>query len=161
MRFFSNIRYFIFSGLLFILDLYSKDFIDNNLTLNYKEQVTIINDFFYLSYFHNYGAAFSFFSNKDGNQILFFSLIAILVVSFLIKEILKKNVYHITKIAYSLIIAGAIGNLYDRIVYGYVIDFIDIYIFKYDFAVFNIADVCIFLGVFIFLYFEYFIKKRV
>lgn len=59
----------------------------------------------------------------------------------------KRNI-----IAFSLLIGGLLGNLIDRIIHGYVIDFIDFYIFNYNYPIFNIADVCICIGVFILLY---------
>ena len=54
-------------------------------------------------------------------------------------------------IGYSLLLGGAIGNLIDRIVYGYVIDFLDFYIFKYDFPIFNVADIGIVVGIILLL----------
>ena len=59
----------------------------------------------------------------------------------------NKPKYKLEKIAYSLILGGAIGNFLDRIVYGYVIDFLDFYIFGYNYPIFNLADTFIVLGV--------------
>lgn len=59
----------------------------------------------------------------------------------------KRNI-----IAFSLIYGGLLGNLIDRIIYGYVIDFIDFYIFNYNYPIFNIADACICIGVLVLLY---------
>lgn len=142
----SNLKYIGIGILLFITDLFSKYLIVNNMTLNEKNSIQIISDFFYFSYVHNYGAAFSFLGNLGGAQIWLFSIVAITIVGYLSREILYKNDNVFTKIGYSFIIGGAIGNLYDRVVHGYVIDFLDFYIFSFDFAVFNIADVYIFTG---------------
>ena len=59
----------------------------------------------------------------------------------------KKNI-----LAFSLVFGGLFGNLLDRIIHGYVIDFIDFYIFNYNYPIFNIADSCICIGIFILLY---------
>ena len=69
-----------------------------------------------------------------------------IVVCFIVYYLLKNKVYWVEKYSLLLIISGAVGNLIDRIMYGYVIDFLDFIIFGYDFPVFNIADSFITIG---------------
>lgn len=130
----------------FVIDLVSKIFVCNTLSLNHS--FCIIKNFFYLTYTNNYGAAFSILQNNR----LFLVVAALLILCFILYYI-KKNVIEsrLEIICYSLIIGGLCGNLFDRIVYGYVIDFFDFYIFDYDFAIFNVADSAIVLGMFILL----------
>ena len=80
------------------------------------------------------------------------SVLVLIVSSFIILGIIlhvykNKPEKGMEKVAYSLIIGGALGNLINRITYGYVIDFIDIKIFKYDYPIFNLADSFIVIGV--------------
>ncbi len=110
--------------------------------------IKIIDKFLYLHYAENTGVAFSLF--RDNNILII--ILTILIISYIIYYMLKnkpKKNLHI--IGYSLLLAGAIGNLIDRIIYGYVIDFIDIYIFGYDYPIFNLADSFIVIGVILLL----------
>ena len=102
-----------------------------------RQSITIISDFFKITYVTNDGAAFNLFS---GN-IIFLIIIAILVVFYIIKNI--KTLEKKEKYIYSILIAGILGNLIDRIFRGFVIDYIDFRIFGYDMAIFNFADICI------------------
>lgn len=101
------------------------------------QSITIISNFFKITYVTNDGAAFNLFS---GN-ILFLVIIAILVIFYIIKNI--KTLEKKEKYIYSILIAGILGNLIDRIFRGFVIDYIDFRIFGYDMAIFNFADICI------------------
>jgi signal peptidase II len=103
--------------------------------------------FFNFTYVHNYGAAFSFLSDSGGWQRWFFSLIAVSISVLLVwwlKRLPASN--KVLCSAYALVLAGAIGNLYDRIAYGYVIDFLHVYYENWHFPVFNIADCAICIG---------------
>jgi len=122
--------------------------------INYK--VLINKDFllFRLDFVKNYGAAFSIFS---GSRI-FLSLISIIFSILLIYLILRKNNLNIIDLySYSFILGGTIGNGIDRVLKGYVIDFINLSII--NFPVFNIADISINLG-FIFLVYNIFKNNR-
>ncbi len=112
----------------------------------YKESIDIL-PFFNFTYVHNYGAAFSFLSDSGGWQRWFFSLIAVSISVLLVwwlKRLPATN--KVLCSAYALVLAGAIGNLYDRIAYGYVIDFLHVYYENWHFPVFNIADCAICIG---------------
>ena len=139
----------LISILIFFIDRVTKILISNNFDLNVRNK--IINKFFYITNCHNTGAAFSIFS---GN--LFFLVFITLIVIFLIYKSLKgkNNMSNITCISYGLLLGGIIGNLFDRVVFGYVIDFLDFIIFKFDFAVFNVADTAIVIGAIMLLIFE-------
>ncbi len=108
-------------------------------------KIKIIKDFFYLNLVHNRGAAWGILTN----HVVFLSLFMILALVLLIyySTKFKNNIRN--AIAFSLIIGGLIGNLIDRVFRGYVIDFFDFYIFKYDYPVFNVADICIVIGMFL------------
>ncbi len=116
--------------------------------LNLNESVKIINHFFYLTLCHNFGAAWGIF--KDSKIII---IIGTLIALFLIYHFIfcfKKNLRN--DFAFGLLFGGLAGNLIDRIVFGYVRDFLDFYIFKYDYPVFNIADMAIVIGVILLIY---------
>ena len=131
----------IFSVFL-LIDIVVKLVVKNNLQL-YKS-IKIIDNFFYITYVKNTGAAWSILSGKQSILIIF----SVIVLIFFIKYLLKKEEYNkIDIVGYSLFLAGTIGNLIDRIVYGYVIDYFNFYIFSYDFPIFNIADSCIVIGI--------------
>jgi signal peptidase II len=132
-----------------LLDQGSKLAIDASMHL--YESIPVM-PFLNLTYVHNTGAAFSFLSEAGGWQRWFFSGLAF-VISIGIIVWLAKLQKHETLLAaaLSLILGGAVGNLIDRVAYGYVIDFIDVYYGNSHFPYFNIADAAINLGVFLML----------
>ncbi|MGR9012218.1 MAG: signal peptidase II [Gammaproteobacteria bacterium] len=108
--------------------------------------------FFKLTYVHNTGAAFSFLSEAGGWQRWFFAGLA-LVISVVISIWLARLKKHETllAVALALVLGGAVGNLIDRLAYGYVIDFLDVYYNTWHWPAFNIADSAITLGVILML----------
>ena len=125
-----------------LLDMVSKYIVSRLLIVN--ESVMIIKNFFNITYVRNTGAAFSIFS---GNTF-FVMVISFMIIIGIILYIRKnKPSNKIEKISYSLILGGAIGNFIDRIIYGYVRDFIEIDIFGWDYPIFNLADVFVVVGV--------------
>ena len=92
-----------------------------------------------LHYARNYGAAFSFLADSGGWQRWFFAGIAI-GISVILAVMMLNN------IAYALIIGGALGNLFDRLWHGFVVDMIDFYVGDWHFATFNLADTAICVG---------------
>jgi signal peptidase II len=127
------------------LDQASKLIIDNVMQL-YESRAVFA--FFNLTYVHNTGAAFSFLSDAGGWQRWLFAGLAVgmsIVISVWLTR-LKPNETFIA-IALSLILGGAIGNLVDRLAYGYVIDILDIYYGNWHWPAFNIADSAITVGV--------------
>jgi len=109
--------------------------------------IKIIKDFLRLSYVENRGAAFGILQN----QIVFFVIITFIMIAVLGYIFFKtKNITRLSKLSLTLIAGGAIGNLLDRIVLGYVVDFIDVRFGNiYDFPVFNLADSFVVCGTFL------------
>ncbi len=143
------LKLYLISLFVFLLDILSKNFIQKKII--YGEQVEITS-FVSLVHFQNTGAAFSFLSDQGGWQRYFLiaiSLLAVLYIPWLINQY-KKNILIV--IGLLLILGGAIGNLYDRISYGYVIDFVYLHIAEFYWPAFNVADSAISLGVLLFLY---------
>jgi signal peptidase II len=132
-----------------ILDQGSKLAIAGSMKL--YESIQII-PFFRLTYVHNTGAAFSFLSEAGGWQRWFFAGLA-LAISAVIAVWLTRLKKHETMlaVALALILGGAVGNLIDRLAYGYVIDFLDVYYESWHWPAFNIADSAITLGVMLML----------
>lgn len=132
----------ILSSIFLIIDILIKLLIKNILIVN--ESIKVINNFFYITYVKNTGAAWSILSGKQLFLIIFSIIIILMLIIYLFK---KKEYSNFEIIGYSLLLSGAIGNLVDRVVYGYVIDYLNFYIFNYNFPIFNIADCCIVIGI--------------
>lgn len=136
----------IISIILLCIDQIAKLLVINLLTKT--DSIAIIKNFFYLTYINNDGAAFSILVGKR----IFLILVAIIVIIMLIHYIKKNNIQNKLEIvSLALIIGGSLGNLMDRVVRGYVIDFLDFKIFNYNFPIFNLADTFIVIGVILLL----------
>ena len=132
--------------MLVILDQWSKQVVVNVMVLG--EQIQVFTYFSWVRW-HNEGAAFSFLSDAGGGQRWFFIILAIGFVSFLTLELSrlgkKGSLLHF---AYAAIIGGALGNMVDRLMQGYVVDFILLHYDQYYFPAFNVADAALSVGAF-------------
>ena len=132
-----------------IIDIISKLIVSRVCTLN--NSVSVINNFFSITYTHNYGGAWSLFSDST----ILITVISIIVIIGIIIYLSKKKINNkIESLGYSFLLGDEIGNLIDRIIYGYVIDFLDFNIFGYNFPIFNIADMGIVIGIFLIIVIE-------
>ncbi|TCJ94013.1 signal peptidase II [Volucribacter psittacicida] len=140
----SGLAFLWLSLLAVVIDLASKYAVVTRFQL--FESVNIL-PIFNLTYVRNYGAAFSFLANHSGWQKFFFIGIA-LVISLLLIYWLAKNSrqQYLQNTAYALVIGGALGNMFDRLYHGFVVDFLDFYWDIYHYPVFNFADVFICVG---------------
>ncbi len=128
------------SALVFIIDFVTKWYFESHFYLGESRAVT---SFFNLVLAHNTGAAFSFLADHDGWQMYLFAAIALVAVFVCAKLIIKHSQEGLFCLALSLIMGGALGNLFDRIIYGYVIDFLDFYYGYWHWPAFNVADMAI------------------
>ena len=152
----SNLNLLIFSIILLIIDQVSKAMIVNQFDLYESMSVA---PFFNLTFVVNYGFAFGFLNSPSLNQIIVSIVILSIIIYFL--YLLIKTQDHFFKICLVLILSGAVGNFLDRIFRGYVVDFIDIYVFKYHWPAFNIADSCISIGFVILIFNILFLNKKI
>lgn len=141
-----SLRWLALSALIIALDLLSKWFADTNLQM--YQQVPIIDGLFSFTLAYNPGAAFSFLANAGGWQRWFFVAIAVGVSGMLVVWLVRLPRDKIMEpLALALILGGALGNLYDRIVHGHVVDFILVHWQQsWFFPAFNIADSAITVG---------------
>ena len=137
-----NKKYYITFVLILLFDQLSKFMI--NLNMKVSESITIIPKFFSITYARNFGAAWSMLEGKT----LFFVMIGVIALGFMAYffKHSKSNEY-LTKFGLILMMSGTLGNLIDRICFGYVRDFLHFVIFNYDFPIFNIADMALCIGV--------------
>lgn len=140
----TGLRWLWLALVVLVLDLGSKQWIMTHFWLG--ESVSII-PFINFTYSHNSGAAFSFLADKGGWQRWVFSSIAV-VISVVVLVIMYRSDYRsrLSNSAYAIIIGGALGNLFDRMVHSVVIDFIDFYIGNWHWPTFNVADSSICIG---------------
>lgn len=131
----------IIATIVLAIDQISKIVASISLELNHS--IKVISNFFYLTLCHNSGAAWGLFSNAQ--FIIAIGTVVAMVIIYHFIYCFKQNKRN--TLAFGFLIGGLAGNLIDRILFGYVRDFLDFYIFKYDFPVFNVADICIVLGV--------------
>lgn len=132
-----------FSLIIVILDFLSKSYFETQYYLGESRPIT---SFFNLVLAHNTGAAFSFLAAHDGWQRYFFILIAIVAVAFCLLYMKRHLEERLLCLSLSMIMGGALGNVIDRIIYGYVVDFLDFHYMYWHWPAFNFADIAIVLG---------------
>ena len=139
-----SLRWFAIAATVLLLDQITKLWIMTDFVLGDSRYIS---SFFNLVRAHNEGAAFSFLSDAGGWQRWFFTflstVISVVIVVWLTRLPRQKI---IEAIALSLILGGALGNLYDRVTLGYVVDFLDFHWAGWHFAAFNVADMAISVG---------------
>jgi len=134
--------YFILIFFCVFLDQITKHIVYQN--IRYNDYIIVINNFFYISHRRNTGAAWSFLSEYEWSRYMFIA-ITIIVCTFLAYLLVKsKNAF--LNISLALIIGGASGNLTDRILKGYVVDFLEFVFGTYHYPTFNVADICVVIG---------------
>jgi signal peptidase II len=131
------------AAIIVVLDQISKIAISSYFVYGERLAVT---PFFNLLLVHNTGASFSLLSDAGGWQRWFFSTIAVIASIWIVWLLRKHQTEKLFCVSLALILGGAIGNLIDRVAYGYVVDFLDFYWGQYHFAAFNIADSAITCG---------------
>lgn len=141
------LKWLSLSVIAIVLDQWSKLAVVSS--MKYLESIEIM-PFFNLVHVRNQGAAFSFLSDAGGWQRWLFAGLAFvisIVITIWIAKLKKQEV--LLAVSLSLVLGGAIGNLIDRVAYGYVIDFLDVYYQNWHWPAFNIADSAICIGVFL------------
>jgi signal peptidase II len=131
---------FLIALVIFILDQFTKYLIKSNVS---PYEIIRVLPFFNIVYVENVGSAFGMFKSL-GNA--FFIAIAVLAMVFVTVLIIRDKD---NRLSFSLILGGAAGNLTDRIIRGYVIDFLDIYAGRYHWPAFNVADSALTIGIFL------------
>ena len=134
-------KVYILSIIFLLIDIFTKQLVKN--TLNLYDSIPIIPNFFSITYVINDGAAFSILKGELWLFIILGFVLLFFIFYYLQKE--KLNIYK--TIYYSLLIAGVLGNLLDRMLYKGVIDFLDFTIFSYNAPIFNLADTFIVISV--------------
>ncbi|MDR2219931.1 MAG: signal peptidase II [Methylobacillus sp.] len=143
------LKWLTLSAVVIALDLYTKYLVQSSLTYGEHRLVT---SFFDLVLYHNEGAAFSFLAGAGGWQrILFsaFAIIASVVIVYLLRKHPQKSLFCF---ALSLVLGGALGNLYDRLTLNYVVDFLFFHYQGWSWPAFNVADSAICVGVVLLLW---------
>ncbi|BCK88044.1 lipoprotein signal peptidase [Sideroxyarcus emersonii] len=136
-------RWLLVAAVVIVLDQLSKAAIGSHFV--YGESFAVM-PFFNLVLAHNTGAAFSFLNDAGGMQRWLFSAIAIAASAWIVWLLRKHPAQTLFCFALAFILGGALGNLIDRIAYGYVVDFLDFHWEGYHFAAFNLADSAITCG---------------
>ena len=147
-----NLYFLIIVLFIFSIDRYSKI----QIIKNFSENTFYINDFINYDLIWNTGIGFGIFSSNSQLIYNLFSCLIFLVIIFLIFYLIRSSKKE--KLIFSIIIGGAVGNFYDRLVYKAVPDFIDIHFENFHWFTFNVADIFITLGVMIYLFKGFLIK---
>ena len=154
------VLYLLIFLIIVVSDRYTKKIIDKKIPLYGK--ITVIKGFFNIHKVYNDGLVFGFLSgekNKTAKYLLnSLSIVALLIFFFIY---LKWEKTFLTDMFFTFIVAGALGNIYDKVAYGYVIDFLDFYIGKYHWPFFNVADSFITIGLLGFVFYEIFWRRDV
>lgn len=153
-----NLQWLWLALAVLVLDLVTKAWFSSNMQLGESRPLL---PFFSWTLAHNYGAAFSFLHDAGGWQRWFFGGIAVAVSVGLVWWLarLQANERFIA-CALVLILGGALGNLHDRILLGYVVDFIHVYYGSWHFPAFNIADCGITVGAGMLIFDSFFLEKK-
>ncbi len=133
-------KYLIAIGII-LFDQWTKWLVVKN--MEYGETIKLINDFLYLTSHRNRGAAFGILQG----QMIFFYLITVVVIVAVLYYMKQYKHSRFVSVTLALILGGAVGNFIDRIFRGEVVDFVNTFIFSYDFPIFNVADASLVIGV--------------
>ena len=144
----NNYIFVIIILLMFAMDRFSKEYVID-FFLSYKEQSYYLYSFLNLTLIWNTGMAFGLFESES-NTYHFISALIVVVIVFLIIWLFKSKIF-IEKIALSVVIGGALGNLFDRIKFNAVPDFIDLHYRDFHWFVFNVSDIVITIGIILLL----------
>ena len=146
-----------FYGILIII-IFSLDRISKIKVLSeFSDSVYFVNNFINIDLIWNIGIGFGFFSTDSS---IFYNLISLLIITIiLVVFYIFVNSENLDKLIYSIIIGGALGNFYDRLIYKAVPDFIDIHYNNFHWFTFNVADIFITLGILFFIIRSFFIKN--
>lgn len=138
--------HFLIAALVVVFDRLAKWIVDKNIALH--ESVAVVPGFFHLTHVENRGAAFGLFAESPSEWkiavLVLFSLVALVVVSALLWK--NSHAMTTTGVGLALILGGALGNLWDRLLSGQVVDFLDFYVGSYHWPAFNLADSAIVVG---------------
>ena len=133
----------IILSIVLVIVLLGIDLLLKYLVSTYLTTVNIIDNFFSLTYVLNDGAAFSLFASR----IYLLILIALICLFFIIYELKNNLDDKVLSIGYSLVLAGLLGNFLDRLIDGYIIDYLSFKILGYNYPIFNFADILIVVGI--------------
>lgn len=150
-------QWLLISLIVIVLDLYSKHLVQQAFTLGNQQTIT---SFFDLVRYHNEGAAFSFLADAGGWQKWFFTAVSVFASSLILYLLNKHYQERLFSLGLSLVLGGAIGNLYDRITLGYVVDFLSFHINDLYWPAFNVADSAITVGVMLLIWDSLTTKKE-
>ncbi|WP_369309921.1 signal peptidase II [Providencia rettgeri] len=140
----TGLRWLWLTIVIIVADLGIKQLVLKDLNLYEPHPVM---PFFNIMYAQNFGAAFSFLADEGGWQRWFFAGIAVGISVILMVMMYRQSAQkRLSNIAYALIIGGAIGNLSDRLVHGFVVDYLDVYVGNWHWPTFNLADMAICIG---------------
>jgi signal peptidase II len=140
----ASLKWFLLSAIIIALDLYTKHLVQQ--VFEYADKLTITS-YFDLVRYHNEGAAFSFLAGAGGWQKWFFTVIAAIASIFIVYLLKKHHTEKLFSLGLALVLGGALGNLYDRVTLGYVVDFLSFHINDLYWPAFNVADSAISVGV--------------
>ena len=146
-KFRDRLPYLILAVAILALDRWTKWMIDTQLSLN--QTISVIDGFFNITYVPNTGIAFGILNSvsSPAKTALLSAFAAGAAIGVVLYSLRNPANHRLFQVALSMILAGAVGNLYDRIRYGYVIDFLEFYIGDYRWPSFNVADSAISTGV--------------
>jgi len=137
-------RWLLLSAVIVALDLATKAMVSG--AFQYGEVRPVL-PFFNLVLVHNTGAAFSFLAGASGWQRWFFTVVTIGISIFIVAMLRKHHTDRLMSVALALVLGGALGNLYDRLTLGHVVDFVQLHAGGWYFPAFNVADSAITVGV--------------
>jgi len=145
-------RYFVLFivPFIFFLDRWTKLLVINDLA--FGRQINFA-PFFSIVHARNYGGAFSLLSDHTYAKYIF-TIAPLLIVGALVFVIIAYKMQFSKRLALTCILSGAVGNIYDRISYGYVVDFLDVYYKNYHWPAFNVADISISFGICLWIFVE-------
>lgn len=150
----TGLYWFLFAVVVFVIDIASKFWILNHFFL--YESVNLL-PFFSITYVHNIGAAFSIFEGQRWILAAVAFVVSVVIICMLYRNNRQQK---LENISLALILGGALGNLFDRLYHGFVVDFLDVNFGDWHYPTFNIADCAICLGIGLFILGNYAKPKK-